>query len=378
MDIIVVGLGGMGSAAAAHLAARGASVLGIDRYLPAHDRGSSHGRSRIIRQAYFESPAYVPLLLRAYELWRELERNTSASLLTITGGLMIGTPESGVFAGSLASARMHGLEHEVLDAAEINRRFPPMTSAPGTVALYERMAGFLDPERSTLAHLQRATDCGAELRFEEPVLEWTATSSGVRVSTSRGTYEAERLVIAPGPWAPELLADLGLPLRVERQVLYWFDPIGGIEPFHQDRFPIYVWEVERDRQIYGFPAQAGPPGGVKVAFYFGGEPTTPDTIDRSVSAVEVETIRAALASRVPSLSAPLIQTTTCMYTTTPDHHFILGTHPSHANVIVASPCSGHGYKFASVIGEILADLAIEGRTAHDIELFSPMRFGITP
>ncbi len=378
MKVIVAGLGGMGSAAAAHLAARGASVLGFDRYTPAHDRGSSHGRSRIIRQAYFESPAYVPLLLRAYELWRQLDRDTPASLLTITGGLMIGTPESDVFTGSLASAQMHGLDHEVLDAAEIKRRFPPMTPAPGTVGLYERMAGFLDPERSTLAHLQRAAACGAELRFEEPVLFWAATSSGVRVTTSRATYEAERLVLAPGPWAPELLADLGLPLRVERQVLYWFDPIGGIEPFHEDHFPIYVWELERGRQIYGFPAQDGPPGGVKVGFHFGGQPTTAETIDRSVSNGEVEQIRAAWVSRIPSLAGPLLHTTTCMYTTTPDHHFILGTHARHANVIVASPCSGHGYKFASVIGEILAELAIDGRTAHDIALFSPMRFGITP
>ncbi|HYI11116.1 MAG TPA: N-methyl-L-tryptophan oxidase [Thermoanaerobaculia bacterium] len=374
MDAIVVGLGGMGSAAVSHLAARGHRVTGIDRFTPAHDRGSSHGRSRIIRQAYFEGAEYVPLLLRAYELWQELERDTGTSLLTITGGLMIGTPESETFAGSVASARAHGLPHEILDANEIRRRFPPFHVTPELVALYEPMAGFVDPERSILAHLRHAARLGAELRFEEPLLSWEASPAGVRVTTTRATYEAERLILATGPWAPQVLSDLGLPLTIERQILFWFDPIGGVAPFHQDRFPIYIWELEDGLQFYGFPAQDGPPGGVKVAFFYHGEPCTPETIDRNVAPSEVDQMRSVIAGRIPALNGPLLDAVTCMYTSTPDHDFILGLHPEHDNVVLASPCSGHGYKFASVIGEILADLAIEGTTRHAIGAFGLGRF----
>ena len=365
MKVIVIGLGGMGSAAAAHLAARGAQVIGIERFTPAHDRGSSHGRSRIIRQAYFEGAQYVPLLLRAYELWRQLD----PSLLHITGGLMIGAPDSEVFTGSLASARAHGLAHEVLDAAEIRRRYPPLKPGDDIVALYEPMAGFVVPEDCTLAHLEHAARHGAELHFEEAVTSWSASSSGVRVTTTHATYEADRLVIAPGAWAPELFAELEIPFTIERQVLFWFAPPGGDAPFR--RFPIYIWELDRTVHFYGFQADSV---GVKVALYHGGDVCTAETIDRSVRAEEVENVRAILAERIPALNAPLVDATTCMYTNTPDLHFVLGLHPAHANVVVASPCSGHGYKFASVIGEILADLAIAGGTAHPIEEFRPTRF----
>jgi sarcosine oxidase len=362
MKVIVIGLGGMGSAAAAHLAARGTHVIGIERFTPAHDHGSSHGRSRIIRQAYFEDAQYVPLLLRAYELWRELD----PSLLHLTGGLMIGAPDSDVVTGSLASARTYGLAHEVLDAAEIRRRFPVLTPGDDVIALYEPMAGFVNPEECTLAHLAHATKHGAELHFEEAVTSWNATANGVRVTTTRATYEADRLVIAPGAWAPELLADLHVPFTIERQGLFWFDAAGF------DPFPIYIWELDRTVHFYGFPADAV---GVKVALYHGGDVCTPETIDRSVRAEEVERIHAILSSRIPTLTGPLVDATTCMYTNTPDLHFVLGLHPSHANVVVASPCSGHGYKFASVIGEILAGLAIDGATPHAIEAFRPERFG---
>jgi sarcosine oxidase len=373
-DVIVIGLGGMGSAAVHHLAARGKRVLGIDQFGVAHDRGSSHGESRMIRQAYFESPAYVPLLLRAYELWQQLERDTDTPLLTITGGLMLGAPDSSVFAGSLDSARRYGLDHEVLDAAGIRRRYPALQPENGVVGLHERKAGFLHPERCIRAHLRRAEALGATLQFEEPVIAWEASDRGVRVTTTRATYEAGRLILAAGPWAPQLLADLDLPLTIERNVLHWFDPLGGIDGFRADRFPVYIWEVDHETQFYGFPAVDEPPGGVKIAFFYRGAPCTPDTIERTVSAEEIARMRDAIAQRIPALNGPLLATATCMYTTAPDHHFLLGLHPHHANVVIASPCSGHGYKFASVIGEVLADLATEGKSRHSIELFDVTRF----
>jgi sarcosine oxidase len=377
-DVIVVGLGAMGSAAAGHLAERGACVLGLERYTPAHDQGSSHGRSRIIRQAYFEHPAYVPLLLRAYELWERLEHDAGRPLLTLTGGLMIGPPDSPVVTGSVRSAQQHSLPYETLNAAEIRRRFPPFNPGPEVVALYETRAGVLDPEECIRAQLELAARHGAALHFEEPALAWEAAPSGdwVRVTTAQGAYEAARLVIAAGAWAPALLADLELPLAAERQVLYWFEPTGGAELFQPDRFPIWIWEVGPDLDLYGFPAQDGPPGGVKVAFYRTGdeETCTPETIDRSVHPEEIGRMRSALAACMPSLNGELRATLTCMYTNTPDQHFVIGPHPHHPQVVIASPCSGHGFKFASVIGEVLADLALDGATRHPIGLFDIERF----
>jgi sarcosine oxidase len=374
-DVIVIGLGGMGSAAAAHLAARGRRVLGLEQFQPAHARGSSHGRSRVIRLAYFEHPSYVPLLLRAYELWERLERDSGRSLLTITGGLMIGTPDSEVVSGSLRSAQTHGLPHEMLDAAAMRRRFPLLTPQPGDVAFHEERAGVIRPEGAIHAHLEQANRHGADLKFDERVLDWHARASGdVEVRTTRGSYEAARLVLAPGAWAPDLFRLPGLPLEIERQVLYWFDPPGGTAPFAPQRFPIYIWDRGGGVQFYGFPADER---GVKVAFFRTGSPArcTPESIDRAVHAGEVQAMRDALAPCIPELSAgALVETVTCMYSLTPDHHFVIGLHPDHFQVVLASPCSGHGYKFATVVGEILADLAIDGATPHPVALFSPLRF----
>jgi sarcosine oxidase len=379
-DAIVIGLGGMGSAAAYQLARRGQRVLGLERHTPGHAQGSSHGKSRVIRQAYFEDPAYVPLLLRAYELWREIEQETGKELLLITGGLMIGPSESGVFTGSLRSAREYGLYHEVLDAADLRRRFPQFTPGDDIVALYERQAGVVRPEEGVLAHLQGAEMHGAELHFQEPAERWEASPSGdgVRVTTAQGSYEAARLVIAPGPWAYDLFRELNLPLEVERQVLYWFQPTEGIAPFAPDRFPIYIWELEDGATIYGFPAIDGPTGGAKVAFFRMPDTfqqiCTPDTIERTVHADEIALMREAIATRIPTLNGQFLEAATCMYTNTPDEHFVVGLHPRHPQVVIASPCSGHGYKFASVMGEVLADLATNGTTRHPIALFAPDRF----
>lgn len=375
-DTIVIGLGGMGSATAYQLARRGQRVLGLEKFGPAHAQGSSHGHSRVIRQSYFEDPAYVPLLLRAYELWRQLEEQTGENLLTITGGLMIGAADSEVVRGSMRSAREHGLSHEMLDAAAIRRRFPGMTPTDSEIAFYETVAGIVRPEKGVQAHLSMAEAHGAELHYHEPVLHWEANDRGVRVTTEQGTYTAERLVIAPGAWASHLF-QYELPLTVTRQVLYWFEPAEGISPFLPDRFPVYIWEMPGGDAFYGFPAQieSGAPGGVKVAFYYRANFTEPDAVDRTVRPEEVEAMRDALRTRIPSLAAGTLQhTVCCLYTTTPDGHFAIGLHPAHPNVVLASPCSGHGYKFCSVMGEVLADLATEGTTPHPIGLFALDRF----
>lgn len=374
-DVAVIGLGGMGGAAAYRLAGRGLRVVGLERFGPAHDRGSSHGDSRIIRQAYFEHPAYVPLLRRAYELWRETERASGADLLTITGGLFIGPPDAVTVTGALASARQWGLEYAYLDAAAIARRFPTFRPGPDDVAVYEPYAGYVVPEAAVRANLDLAAAAGADLRFGERVTGWAADGDGVRVTTAAGAYDADRLVIAAGAWAPGLLAELNLPLTVERQVMHWFqvdDPAAFAAPGH----PIYVWEDATGDQVYGFGVRPGDTA-AKVAFFRRPNATDPDHVDRTVHNAEIAEIRDHMATRIPGLRAHAAATT-CLYTLTPDHHFVLGPHPARPNVTIAAGFSGHGFKFVPVIGEILADLATTGGTSHDIGLFDPRRAFDTP
>lgn len=386
-DVIVIGLGGMGSAAAHHLSARGVRVLGLEKFGPVHRRGSSHGGSRITRQSYFEDPAYVPLLLRAYELYEELARATGREIAILGGGVMIGRPECRTVAGSLRSAREWGLPHEMLDAKEIRRRFPTLTPRDDEVALFERRAGLLRPESTVAAHLQLATRQGADLHFEEPVTRWEPYRDGVRVHTAENTYTAGRLVICPGAWAPRLLADLGVPITVERQVMYWFQPRHGIGPFLPEQHPIYIWEDPAGAQAYGFPAIDGPGLGAKVAFFRKGgvttpetgPETTPETIDRTVHEVEIRAMADHMADRIPDLPGTFLKAATCMYSTTPDEHFVIAQHPAHPeSVTVACGFSGHGFKFVPVVGEILADLALDGTTEHPIDLFDPARFHAVP
>jgi sarcosine oxidase len=371
-DTIVIGLGGMGSAAAYRLAQRGQRVLGIDQFAPVHNRGSSHGGSRITRQAYFEDPAYVPLLLRAHELWESIERDSDSEIFTRCGGIMIGKPDSRTVAGSLLSAQKWDIAHELLDAGEIRRRFPTMRPDDDEIALYEGGAGLVSPEASVGAHLRLAARAGAELHYEEKVLSWTA-SEGVRVETSKGVYTADQLVICPGAWAPQLLAELGVEFTIERQVQYWFAPSGGVEPFLPDRHPVYIWENAHGRQFYGFPAHNSAEDGVKVAFFRGGDTCTPETIDRTVRPGEVTTIADFIRPNMPTLPGEFLRAATCMYTNTVDEHFVISRHPAHEQVVVACGFSGHGFKFVPVVGEVLADLVTEGTTAHPIALFDPAR-----
>ncbi len=371
-DVIVLGLGGMGSAAASHLARRGKRVLGLDRFPPAHDQGSSHGRSRIIREAYWEHPSYVPLVRRAYELWADLERAHGRQLLLTTGGIMIGPPDSDLVRGSLESARLHNLTHEILDSPAIRQRFPVFAPGDEMIGVYEPRAGVLSVEECVTACLRQASRAGAALHHEEPALDWTASAQGVEVRTPRARYQAARLVITAGPWAPTVLAELSLPLVIERQVVAWFRPVALQAAFEASRCPVHVWRAN-GRFFYGIPALEG--GEVKIAEHARGNPTTADTIKREIAGEEIDGLRRDFVSRyMPAANGEVVATGTCMYTVSPDKHFIVDVHPRYPNVVFASGFSGHGYKFAPVIGEILADLSVEGKTRHDISLFAIKRF----
>lgn len=358
-DVIVLGLGGMGSAAAYTLAARGLHVLGLEQFTPAHDRGSSHGGTRIIREAYFEDPAYVPLVQHAYTLWHELEQATDRQLLQITGGLMIGQADSELVTGAIASARAHQLEHSVLSADEARQRFPIFALEPEDVAVYEPRAGLVRPEECVTAHLEMAARHDAELHFEERVLGWTADNSGVTVETAQGRYTAGKLVITAGPWIGELVRELGPQLQVERVPVYWFEP-RNTAIFEPERCPIYIWQRDDVGFFYGFPRIDQQ---VKVARHYGGQITTAETIDREVHPDEFAEMRAILARFIPELAGTLIKTNVCMYTNSPDLHFVIDRHPQHANVAIAGGFSGHGFKFCPVIGELLADLTIDPTAA---------------
>ena len=285
---------------------------------------------------------------------------------------MLGGPDSSLVSGARLSAQRWDLPHEVLEPAEVRRRFPTLTPSDNELGVYEPDSGFVRPEESALAHSELAERAGAELRFGERVVHWETSADAVQVTTERGTYSADRLVFCAGPWSPELLADLGVSMVVERQVMHWFEPHGGVAPFQPGRHPVYLWEADAESLFYGFPAQDGEDS-VKVAFYHRPGVTTPDEIDRSVATAEVEDIAGYLARRVPSLTGRHVRSQTCMYTLTPDHDFVVGAHPQHPRVVVAAGFSGHGFKFVPLIGEVLADLVVDGETAHDIGMFDPSR-----
>jgi sarcosine oxidase len=372
-DVIVLGLGAMGSAAAYHLASRGARVLGIEQFTSPHDRGSSHGGSRIIRQAYFESPSYIPLVLRSYDLWRKLEADSGAKLLHATGGLTLGAPEGQLVSRTMAAAREHPIPFEMLDAAEVQRRFPPVSPLPGDAAVLEPYAGYLLPEECIRTHLKLAAAAGAQLQFEEEVLEWNAAGGSVGVRTAKETCEAGHLVLTAGPWTSDILRD-SLPLRVTRQVMAWIAPRGGTAPFAPERFPVFLMEHADGFPAYGFPAIDGPEGGMKVSVHGSADLCTPATIDRAIHAEDIERLRRKLSSRIAALDSQVLRAQTCLYTMTPDENFVVGASPHAPSCTIACGFSGHGFKFSSVIGEILADLATKGVTSHPIGIFDPARF----
>ena len=367
-DVIVVGLGAMGSATLFHLARRGVRALGLEQFGPEHTMGSSHGDSRIIRETYFEHPLYVPLVQRAHELWRELEGVSGKSLMKIVGGLMIGPRDGMVVSGTLRSAQEHGLPHEVLTPSEISERFPAFRLEGDLVGVLDPRAGYLDPEACNREHIAGAVAAGAETHFGEAVLEWSSSGGGVQVETRSGTYAADRLILAGGAWNPKLLRGLELPLSIERQSVFWFELADSNRLYDANRFPIYAYEFKAGTICYGFPRLAR---GVKASVMHDGSAVSdPDRLDRQIRDEEVEPLRAALRPVLPELSsAPVRETAVCLFTNTPDHDFIVDFHPQHPQVLVSSPCSGHGFKFASAIGELQADLITSGRTGFDLSPF---------
>lgn len=358
-DAIVLGTGGVGSAALFHLARRGLRVLGIDRYPGGHDRGSSHGDTRIIRQAYFEHTDYVPLLLRAYELWAELEQRTQQKLLHEVGLLQVGPSDGVVIPGVLASAKQHGLSVEQLSDTEVPRRFPGFRAPEHYVGLLEKKAGYLLVERCVLAHLHEATKLGAEQVVGESAISWRRSGNGIELITDRALYRAERLIVTPGAWAPELLASLNVPFQVRRKHVFW---LGPPSPHHQvdHGCPTFLFELP-GHIFYGFPAIG--PEGLKVAEHSGGDMVTDPLHDpRAFDSAAFELVRNFVSEYLPGMGPTLHRHSVCFYTMTPDEHFVVDRHPEQEGVVFAAGLSGHGFKFASVLGQALADLAIEGRT----------------
>lgn len=371
-DAIVVGVGGMGSAAVFHLAQRGLRVLGLEQFDIPHDLGSSHGVNRIFRLAYYEHPSYVPLMRRARDLWMDLEATSNERLIHVTGSIDAGPRDSEVFAGSLESCLIHGLDHEQLNSIQLTRRFPGYRLPEDAMGLFQPEGGFVLSERAIEAHVRIAVAEGGEVRTREPVRQWRPTAGGgVRVETAVGTYEAERLIITAGAWAGAMVPRIARLAVPERQVLGWFQPIRP-EHFTPDRFPVFNLAAEEGR-YYGFPVFGVP--GFKIGRYHHlNEATTPDTIDRKLHDGDEAVLRSAVSRYFPDADGPTVALKTCMFTNTPDEHFLIDALPDHPQVHVAAGFSGHGFKFASVIGEILADLAEHGHTDHDISMFRLSRF----
>jgi sarcosine oxidase len=370
-DAIVLGLGGMGSASAFHLARRGWRVLGLERFDILHPFGSSHGLTRIIRLAYSEHPSYVPLLRRAYELWHELEELDGRKLLYTTGNLEGGLPDGPVFRGAVHAAELHGLSYEVLSGAEVAKRWPAYHLPDDHWVIHQPDGGFLASEECILAHVRQALAHGAELHWREPVTGWEPLEDGVRVRTARAEYEAGRLVVSAGSWASELVPELAGLTVPERQVLAWLQ-VSRPELFTPEAFPVFYLELEEGK-YYGFP-EWGIPGFKFGKYHHLEERIDPDGPREEPNSRDEEVLRSFARRYFPDGEGPTVALKTCLFTNTPDEHFILDLHPGHPQVVIASACSGHGYKFCSVVGEIMADLAQKGESPLDLSLFRLDRF----
>jgi len=366
-DVIVVGVGGMGSAAVYHLARRGQKVLGIEQYDIPNDMGSSHGNTRIIRLAYAEHPDYVPLLHRAYELWRALEHEAGERLLIITGGLDIGHGDSDTFRGSISSCELHHLRYEVLNASSLGRRFPGYDLPQEMESVYQPDAGFLLCERCVIAHVATALDSGAEIHARERVLGWNETNDGVLVRTDRNEYKSKKLIVTAGPWTRSLLPQFEKIAIPERQVLLWTQPLTP-DYFRLGAFPIFNMEAPEGR-FYGFPVFGMP--GFKIGRYHHRHESIrdPDNMDRTCDLIDEETLREGIRRYFPRADGPTLAMKVCLFTNSPDEHFILDLLPGSDRIAVAAGFSGHGFKFCSVVGEIMAGIAIDGQSPLNVPMF---------
>jgi len=366
-DVIVVGVGGMGSASAFHLAKRGLRVLGLEQFNIPHALGSSHGITRIIRLGYYEDPSYTPLVNRALELWKELQTEVDERLYYETGSIDAGASGDLTFEGSLSACKFHKLPYEVLDNQQVEERFPAYKLPKNIMSVYQRDGGFLLPERCIVSHVMAAQSLGARIQAREEVLEWSTTSQGVRVVTNQGTYEAEQLVFTAGAWMGQLVKEMGLFTRVERQVLGWFQPLVR-DIFSPTKFPVFNIQVPEGR-YYGLPEFSVP--GFKLGRYHHlDEGVIPQNLSQICTKEDQSVLRDFVAKYFPLGNGATMALAPCMFTNTLDEHFIIDEHPKYSQVKIVSPCSGHGFKFCSVIGEIVADLVQSGKTRHDISLFS--------
>ncbi|MEM1093601.1 MAG: N-methyl-L-tryptophan oxidase [Bacteroidota bacterium] len=355
-DILVVGLGASGSAAAYHAALHGDTVLGFDASTPPHQGGSSHGGSRIIRKAYFEGAFYVPFLQRAYALWQDLEARTGQHLLHETGILMIGPPDAGLVAGARAAAEQHNLPYRMFSADAARRHHPAFDVPDDQVALWEAEAGWLDPELCIQTHLTEATRLGATLHYDTPITGWHATDTSVTVTTRAGEqYEGARLLLCAGGWMTDLLPSARIPLHIERQVNVWFTPQS--EVVRDPNLPVYLWQCAPDQLLYGFPHRGA---GLKAGLHYHGAVTAhPDAINRTVTAADVDALVVPMQRLFNDAVRPSDETMTCFYTVTPDKHYLVDQHPAADSVWVVSACSGHGFKASNAIAAHVVELVTE-------------------
>ena len=368
-DAIVVGVGGVGSAATYHLADRDLDVLGIERFDVPHTRGSSHGSTRIIRRVQHEGPAYVPLVERAYELWRDLEARTGRDLLHVTGSVHAGSTGTDVVEDAREACDAHGIPYETLSGPEVNERFPGYDLPDGFGAVYQEDGGFLACEQCTIAHVEAAHEAGATVRGRERVLDWSETTDGVRVRTDKGRYAADELVVTAGPWTRELVPELAAEAVPVRAVMAWFQPEEP-ELFAPERFPVFVVKDAEDGG-YGFPQHDVP--GFKLGVSDPTPVTDPDAMDREPTRAEEELHRRFAERYFPAGTGPTVGLSTCIWSMSEDEHFVLGRPDGHDAVTVGAGFSGHGFKFASVTGELLADVAVEGESEHEVEAFDVNR-----
>lgn len=371
-DVAVAGLGGMGSAALAHCAVRGVRVIGIEQFDPVHELGASSGKTRIIRQAYFEDPAYVPMLLRAYELWRQLEERSGEDLMRLTGLLMAGTPNSEIVSGSARAAQIHDLPVEYLTASDMRKRYPELRVADDEVGVFESNAGAVFPEKTIRAYLGIAQELGAQVRFRTSVLRWHSEPDGITIELSDASVvRARSLIVTLGPWFGEVMRAAGVQLDVQRNVQVWFTP--KTAAYAADGFPAFLIERESlPAPLYGFPDFGD---GVKAAFHGYGALTEPSQLDREIDPQrDVEPVARALENWMPGAAAAFRAGKACMYALTPDRHFVVDRDPRDERVVLCGGFSGHGFKFVPVVGEIASQLALDGAAALDIDFLSTRRF----